>query len=713
MTRESIEALLDATRLAGLETTDGGRILAKVSSPDAKGTAYRSSLVEIDGDRLLPLTRGSASIGAVAAAEDGTTYFTAKRVGEDGEEAEDAQLWALPVRGEARELASRPGGFGGLTVAGRHLVAELEVHSQATDEAEHAELSAKRSTAKVTAALHSGFPTRFWDHDLGPTRPVLAIATLPDDLAWAEPTPAPGSTDADADSAATSRSTVTSGSAAASGGSAADSATAGPSADEDEAPAPQLLHFRHVPMPPGRLDGWTVDRQGTRALVSVSDSRHDLLAVSDLYLVDLVGAQPPRLLREGTAELEHGPGDFAPDGTRALLGRHRPWTETTSLSTAVEVLDLSTGDAQEVWPELDHWVDPVWLDDTTLVATSDDTGRGSVWIGALTDPAPRRLAGGPAQQLAFSSASVAGGAVIAAASGIAVAPHPVRIDPATGTVETLPNPADEVDLPGTLAEVTATAEDGTDLRAWLRLPEGEGPHPLVVFAHGGPWGSWNAWTYRWNPGPFVAAGYAVLLPDPAISTGYGQSMIDRGQHELGGAPYTDIMALTDATITRQDIDAERTAFAGGSYGGYMANWVAGHTGDRFRCIVTHASLWDTETMGHTTDNAAWDRPMRPQNPQYNPKEFVRDIVVPMLVIHGDKDYRVPIAQGHALWYDLHEFSATPRDAEGRTRHRYLYFPDEGHWILGRGNAQVWYETFLGFLDEHVRGEAWERPATLG
>src|SRR5699024_479256 len=137
------------------------------------------------------------------------------------------------------------------------------------------------------------------------------------------------------------------------------------------------------------------------------------------------------------------------------------------------------------------------------------------------------------------------------------------------------------------------AADGTEVRAWLRLPEGEGPHPLVVFAHGGPWGSWNAWTYRWNPGPFVAAGYAVLLPDPAISTGYGQSMIDRGQHELGGAPFTDIMALTDAVVARDDIDAERTAFAGGSYGGYMANWVAGHTGDRFRCIVTHASLWDT------------------------------------------------------------------------------------------------------------------------
>lgn len=689
MTRESIEALLDATRLAGLETTDGGRILAKVSAPNAKGTAYRSALVELDGDRILPLTRGDASIGAVAAAEDGTTFFTAKRVGEDGAEADDAQLWALPMRGEARELASRPGGFGSLKVAGRHLVTELEVHSQAGDEPEHADLSKERSTAKVTAALHAGFPTRYWDHDLGPARPVLAIAALPDDLAWAEPTAAPGTDGARAD-----------------GGAAAGSA-------DDDAPTEQVLHFRHLSMPSGRLVDWSVDRAGTRALAAMQDSRGDLLGTPDLYLLDLVGAQPPRLLREATAEVEFGPGEFSPSGTHALIGRSRTWTQEATLSGAVELLDLATGTSTEVWPELDHWVDPIWLDEQTLIATSDDQGRGSVWIGGVADPAPRRLTGGPGQDLAFSSASVAGGAIIASASGISVAPHPVRIDPATGDVHALPNPADAVDPVGTLTEVAATAEDGTDLRAWLRLPDGEGPHPLVVFAHGGPWGSWNAWTYRWNPNPFVAAGYAVLLPDPAISTGYGQAMIDRGQHELGGAPYTDIMALTDVTVGRPDIDAERTAFAGGSYGGYMANWVAGHTGDRFRCIVTHASLWDTDTMGHTTDNSGWERPMREQNDRYNPKIFVSEIVAPMLVIHGDKDYRVPIAQGHALWYDLHEFSATPRDAEGRTQHRYLYFPDEGHWIQGRGNAQVWYETFLGFLDQHVRGDAWQRPATLG
>src|SRR5699024_4784528 len=158
--------LLDAARLAGLETTEGGRILAKVSRPDAKGTSYRSALVEIDGEGLLPLTRGSGSVGAVAAADDGTTFFTAKRVGEDGEEAEDAERRPLPVGGEARELAPRPGGFGGPAVAGRHLTAEREVRPRAADEPEHRELSSRRKDATVTAALHTGFPTRRWDHDL-------------------------------------------------------------------------------------------------------------------------------------------------------------------------------------------------------------------------------------------------------------------------------------------------------------------------------------------------------------------------------------------------------------------------------------------------------------------------------------------------------------------------------------------------------------------
>lgn len=677
MTATPITELLDAARLGSLVTTPNGRIVAKVSRLDAKGTAYRSELVEIDGESFTTLTRGNASVGAVALAEEGTTFFTAKRVGEDGEQSDDAQLWALPTRGESRELARRPGGFGALHLGDGRLIAELSVHSQAKTEKEHAELAKQRKQAKVSASLTAEFPTRYWDQDLGPSRQVLAVADLPADLFTAEATSV-----AEAD-------------------------------DDGDKSQKQLLHWRYIAMPPGRMRDWAADRAGTKALVSMGDSVGELLGVTRVYLIDLVGGAAPELVLDATATHEFWPGAFSPDGSKVVVDHSQNWTETANLASSLKVWDVASGELAELWPEFDFWAGPVWLDDETLVAASDDQGRGSVWIGGSRDKAPRRLAGGPGQNLTFTDISVSGGRVVANASGIAVAPRPVSIDPRTGEVAKLPNPADALEAPGTLTEVMATGEDGTPIRAWLRLPEGAGPHPLLVMAHGGPWGSWNAWTWRWNPSPFVAAGYAVLLPDPAISTGYGQAMIDRGQQQLGGSPYTDIMALTDAAVARDDIDETKTAFSGGSYGGYMANWVAGHTGDRFACIVTHASLWDTKSMGPTTDNAGWEPPMRAQNAKYNPADFVERIVVPMLVIHGDKDYRVPIAQGHHLWYDLNAFSKTPRDQNGRTRHRYLYFPDEGHWILGRGNAQVWYESFIAFLDEHVHGKAWERPGTLG
>src|SRR5699024_9321559 len=154
---------------------------------------------------------------------------------------------------------------------------ELEVHSQAADETEHRELSSRRKDAKVTAALHTGFPTRRWDHDLGPTRPVLAIAALPDDLAWAERTAAPAT------------------GPAADGDSGTDD-TAG----THEAARAHALPFLHVTMPAGRLESWSVRPEATRALVGMVDSRHDLVGVPDLSLLDPVGDQPPRLLREAT-----------------------------------------------------------------------------------------------------------------------------------------------------------------------------------------------------------------------------------------------------------------------------------------------------------------------------------------------------------------------------------------------------------------------------
>ncbi|HEX8869755.1 MAG TPA: prolyl oligopeptidase family serine peptidase, partial [Lentzea sp.] len=232
---------------------------------------------------------------------------------------------------------------------------------------------------------------------------------------------------------------------------------------------------------------------------------------------------------------------------------------------------------------------------------------------------------------------------------------------------------------------------------------------LVLWVHGGPVMSWNGWTWRWNPWLMAARGYAILLPDPALSTGYGPEFIEAGWGRWGAEPYTDLMAITDVAVERADIDASRTAAMGGSFGGYMANWIATQT-DRFRAIVTHASLWHLDAFSGGTDSSYfWMREMgdpltQPERIQANsPHLRVADIKTPMLVIHGDKDYRVPIGEGHRLYFDLLRHGVNAK---------YLYFPTENHWILTPGNSRVWYETVWAFLAEHVLDQDWERPELL-
>jgi dipeptidyl aminopeptidase/acylaminoacyl peptidase len=207
----------------------------------------------------------------------------------------------------------------------------------------------------------------------------------------------------------------------------------------------------------------------------------------------------------------------------------------------------------------------------------------------------------------------------------------------------------------------------------------------------------------------AARGWAVLLPDPALSTGYGMGMIRRGWGQWGGNPYTDLMAVTDVAEARPDIDASRVAAMGGSYGGYMANWIAGHT-DRFAAIVSHASIWSVEQFRATTDHPQtwteeWGRPdERPEfYRQWSPDTYVEAITTPMLIIHGNNDYRCPVSESVRLWTELVE--------RGREA-KFLSFPDENHWILRPGDATVWYGAVFAFLDHHVLGRPWERPALL-
>ena len=207
-------------------------------------------------------------------------------------------------------------------------------------------------------------------------------------------------------------------------------------------------------------------------------------------------------------------------------------------------------------------------------------------------------------------------------------------------------------MPGALTEVETRAGDGTRLRGWLVLPSGASaarPAPLVVFIHGGPLSSWSAGAGAGTRGCWPPAA-AVLLPDPALSTGYGQAFVARGRGRWGAEPYTDLMALVDAAEARPDVDERRTAAMGGSFGGYMANWVAGQT-DRFRCVVTHASVWSLEQFQATTDHAAWwerefgsPEAMPERYRDSSPDRHLARIRTPMLVIHGERDHRVPIGE---------------------------------------------------------------------
>ncbi|HST67460.1 MAG TPA: prolyl oligopeptidase family serine peptidase, partial [Mycobacteriales bacterium] len=281
--------------------------------------------------------------------------------------------------------------------------------------------------------------------------------------------------------------------------------------------------------------------------------------------------------------------------------------------------------------------------------------------------------------------------------------------------EPLPTPAPVPVPPGRLEEVEAEVA-GATVRGWLCRPEGTDPAPLLMFIHGGPFASTNSWSWRWNPWTAVARGWAVLLPDPALSTGYGQGWIERAWPHRAAPVWADLEGLLDAAVARPDVDGDRVACAGGSFGGYLTNWIAGHT-DRFGAIVTHSGTWALDQKNDTADVArhwlTWfGRPA--DHPDWyaenSPHLFADAISTPMLIVHGNRDYRVPVSEGLRAWFDL--VSRWPGDPDALP-HRFLNFTDENHWILSPANAEIWYDAVLGFCAQHTLGTPWTPVDLLG
>ena len=650
---------------------DGSRLVATVSALSRDGKKFVSALWQIDPRGAASPRRLTVSAAGESSPQflpDGSLLFLSKRPvdgGDDESEKDVVALWSLPPgAGEARRIATRPGGFVELVVAADAgtIVLSTPTLASATTAEDDERLRKERDDLDVRAILHESSPVRYWDADLGPAELRLVTGISP-------------------------------------------------TGDGDVSESVELRDL--TPRPRRALDEqrFAVAPDGAFVVTGWAEADEPGLPRPGLMLIDVSSGEQRMLAHE--PGVGFGEPAISPDGRWVACIRTVDGDYDDPPQHAVWLIDVASGEGRQLAAGADLWPEsPVFAaDGGSVFFLSDEDGRHPIFrVDIATDTVVRVASDGHYAELCVARD---GSALYALRDRVDLPPTPVRLDPAgvDQQGESLPAPGG-VDIPGRLEEVTTVAADGTRLRAWLALPEQastEKPAPLLLWVHGGPLHSWNGWAWRWNPWLMTAQGYAVLLPDPALSTGYGETMVRRGWGQWGGAPYDDLMALTDATVERPDIDGDRTAAMGGSYGGYMANWIAGHT-DRFRCIVTHASLWSLESFVGATDLPAywvreWGSPdKQPERyQQWSPDRFADGITTPMLVVHGDKDYRVPIGEGLALWWALQR-----RGVESK----FLYFPDENHWILKPGSAKVWYATVHAWLATHLLGEEWRRPGLV-
>jgi len=254
-----------------------------------------------------------------------------------------------------------------------------------------------------------------------------------------------------------------------------------------------------------------------------------------------------------------------------------------------------------------------------------------------------------------------------------------------------------------------TGAHGDKVQGFLVKPpnfDASKKYPVKFLIHGGPQGAWgDDWSYRWNPELFAAPtpgnqGYVVIMINFHGSTGYGQKFIDAINGDWGGAPFEDLMKGLDyAEQTYPFIDKTRECALGASYGGYMANWVLGHT-DRFKCIVSHDGMFNAESAWGTTEELwfnDWEFKGTPYDnramyQKWSPHQYANNFKTPTLVIHGQRDYRLDVSEGFQLFTTL-QMEGVPS--------KMLYFPDEGHWVLKPQNSQLWYKTVNDWVDQWV------------
>jgi dipeptidyl aminopeptidase/acylaminoacyl peptidase len=460
--------------------------------------------------------------------------------------------------------------------------------------------------------------------------------------------------------------------------------------------------FDAPPFSVGGGDEFDVSPDGKQLVFARNVEKNPELSTnSDLFIVPTAGGAVTRITSRTGADASP---KYSPDGKWiAYRSQARPGYESDLWE--LWLYNRAMGDATRIATDFPNWIESLaWAPDSKrMFVTAPEKGKNAIYELTIEGKYYPVYSKGSADAITVSPD---GRTIFFGWSSLT---RPVDIYSLTRTGGLTQVTHDNDDLlrgitMGETTDMTWVGADGAQIQGHLVKPpnfDATKKYPAIVLIHGGPQGAWSdAWSYRWNPQPFAARGYVILMPNPRGSTGFGQQFTEQISGDWGGRVYTDIMNGVDKLAALPYVDGSRIGAAGGSYGGYMVDWILGHT-DRFKALVSHSGVYDLVSMYGTTEELwfpEWDLGGNPwDNPEqylkWSPNMFVKNFKTPTLVIHSELDFRVPIGQGMEL------FTALQRRGVAS---KFLYFPDEGHWVLMPQNSKLWFQTVGDWFDQWLK-----------
>jgi len=652
----SIHDMLAMDRISDSQVSPDGQWIAfVVRTTDLEANRGRTDLwlVGRDGAGLRPLTSHPDSDSNPRWGPDSrSVWFLSSRSG-------SSQVWRIAIDGgEARQMTVEPLDVGNLIVSpdGRHIGFTMEVFPDApTAQATKDRLDAI-AKRKDSGRVYERVLVRHWDTWKDGRRSHLFVRP-------------------------------------AEGGQAVN-VMAGMDADTPSIPF-------------GGPEEMTFSPDGRGVVFSAKDvGREEAWSTNfDLFYSPIDGSQAPKCLTQENEALDTHPV-FSPDGkTLAYLAMSRPGYESDQFQ--IVLMDWPGGSKRVLTDKWDRSPSSIGFaaHGRTLYATAANLGQRSLFSIDVDNGQVETIV----REGSVHGFSAADGRIVYALSNMRSPAELYSVRPNGAGVQQLTdiNRAKVAAAKmGDYEQFTFAGWNGETVHAYVVKPVDFDParkYPVAFLIHGGPQGSFgNVFHYRWNPQAYAGAGYAAVMVDFHGSTGYGQAFCDSIRGDWGGKPLADLQKGLAAAIEKYPwMDGDRVAGLGGSFGGYMVNWIAGNWPDRFRCLVNHDGNIDERMAYFDTEELwfpEWDHVGTPwENPEgyekHNPVRFVQNWKTPMLVIHGAQDFRVVDTQG------LGTFNALQRRG---IPSKLLYFPDEGHWVLKPQNSIQWHDTVLAWLDRWLK-----------